>query len=208
MECGHTTTQAISIDEGYALPHTLKKMNVSGREVSQHLKSLLECHFEKLVWEDYLVDLIKKQVCRVDTKEGNCDSQLFELPDGSSIEIESAIAHCTEILFENPNETISGVHELISESIGSYKKRDEMYGSIVISGGSTMFPGFKERITRELEYLSNAPKVQKIYDAPERTYISWIGGSILVSLSLHYDICISRHEYDESGPNAILRKCF
>ncbi|WP_347452173.1 hypothetical protein [Acinetobacter baumannii] len=47
----------------------------------------------------------------------------------------------------------------------------------------------------------------KIVAPPERKYSVWIGGSILASLPTFQQMCISKQEYDESGPSIVHRKC-
>eukprot|EP01084_Bolivina_argentea_P038669 71509_1 len=48
----------------------------------------------------------------------------------------------------------------------------------------------------------------KIISPAERRYGAWIGGSIFASLSSFIERCVGKHEYDETGPNIVLRKCF
>lgn len=84
----------------------------------------------------------------------------------------------------------------------------DLYGNIVLSGGTTMFPGIADRMNREITTLApNTVKV-KIIAPPERKYSVWIGGSILGSLSTFQQMWISKQEYDESGPGIVHRKCF
>jgi len=49
-----------------------------------------------------------------------------------------------------------GIHELIHNSISKcdHEIRKELYASIVLAGGNTMFNGFTERLTRELTVLA------------------------------------------------------
>ncbi len=102
------------------------------------------------------------------------------------------------------------MHELIYETIqgADIDTRTEFYKHIVLSGGTTMFPGIEERLQKELENL--APKNAKIkITAPgERKYSVWIGGSILASLSTFQSQWISKDEYTDSGPQIVHRKCF
>jgi actin beta/gamma 1 len=82
------------------------------------------------------------------------------------------------------------------------------YGNIVMSGGTTMFPGIPERLRKEVTAL--APSTMKIHVVvpPERKFSVWIGGSIPSSLSTFQAMWITRAEYDESGPSIVHRKCF
>ena len=79
---------------------------------------------------------------------------------------------------------------------------------LVLSGGTTMFPGIGERMTKELTALAPSTMKIKVVAPPERKYSVWIGGSILSSLSTFQSMWISKAEYDESGPAIVHRKCF
>ncbi|KAK7249896.1 ATP binding [Aureococcus anophagefferens] len=86
--------------------------------------------------------------------------------------------------------------------------RKDLYCNIVLSGGTTMFPGVGERMTKELTALAPSTMKIKVIAPPERKYSVWIGGSILSSLSTFQSMWISKAEYDESGPAIVHRKCF
>jgi actin len=61
--------------------------------------------------------------------------------------------------------------------------RKDLYGNIVMSGGSTMFSGIAERLNKEVVSLAPSSMKIKVIAPPERKYSVWIGGSILSSLS-------------------------
>jgi len=86
--------------------------------------------------------------------------------------------------------------------------RKDLYANIVLSGGTTMFAGISERMSKEITALAPASIKVKIVAPPERKYSVWIGGSILASLSTFQSMWISKEEYDESGPSIVHRKCF
>ncbi|KAJ3677911.1 hypothetical protein LUZ60_001714 [Juncus effusus] len=86
--------------------------------------------------------------------------------------------------------------------------RKELFGNIVLCGGSTMPQGLPERLSKEITTL--APSNMKVNvvtpaERHERKYSVWIGGSILASLSSFQKMWISKAEYDEYGPS-ITRK--
>ncbi len=74
-----------------------------------------------------------------------------------------------------------------------------------MSGGSTMFPGLKERLHKELTELVPENVEIRIVAPPERRYSVWIGGSILSSLKTFQRLWISKKEYSESGASIIKR---
>ena len=62
--------------------------------------------------------------------------------------------------------------------------RKALYSNIVLSGGSTLCKGFGDRLLLEVKKLApNKDTKIKISAPPERKYSTWIGGSILASLS-------------------------
>lgn len=78
-----------------------------------------------------------------------------------------------------------GIHETTFQSIMKCDVdiRKDLYGNIVLSGGSTMFPGIGERMNKEITALAPSSMRVKVVAPPERKYSVWIGGSILASLS-------------------------
>ena len=66
----------------------------------------------------------------------------------------------------------------------------------------------KDRIEKEITARAPPAIKVKVIAPPERKYSVWIGGSIVASLSTFDQICISKAEYDETGPPIVHRKCF
>lgn len=171
-----------------------------------------------------VVKQIKEKVCyltnnpqrileEIGTSGGDLEKSVYTLPDGSNIEIgASARVKAPEILFKPDliGAEFEGVHDVLHYSIqkSDLELRKVFYQNIVLSGGSTLFRGFGDRLLNELKKA--APKDVKIrISAPqERIYSTWIGGSILASLDTFKRIWISRKEYEESGQKAVHRKTF
>ena len=86
--------------------------------------------------------------------------------------------------------------------------RKDLYGNVVLSGGTTMFPGIADRTNKEITARAPSSMKVKVVAPPERKYSVWIGGSILASLSTFQQMWIAKSEYDESGPSIVHRKCF
>ena len=86
--------------------------------------------------------------------------------------------------------------------------RKDLYANIVLSGGTTMFEGFAERLDKEITALAPPTMRVKIVAPPERKYAVWVGGSILASFSTFPQMVITKDEYNESGPSIVHRKCF
>ena len=136
----------------------------------------------------------------------------YELPDGNVITLGSQRFRCPEVLFQPSfvGKEASGIHDTTFQSVMKCDLdiRRDLFSNIVLSGGTTMFPGIGERMTKELTMLAPATVKIKVVAPPERKYSVWIGGSVLASLSTFQQMWISKDEYDESGPNIVHRKCF
>lgn len=111
----------------------------------------------------------------------------YELPDGQVITIGNERFRCPEVLF-NPSMVgmeANGIHDTTFNSIMKCDVdiRKDLYSNIVLSGGTTMFPGIADRMSKEITALAPSAMKVKVVAPPERKYSVWIGGSILASLS-------------------------
>jgi actin beta/gamma 1 len=144
--------------------------------------------------------------------ESSALEKSYELPDGNVIVIGNERFRCPEVLFQPSliGKEFAGVHNTIYETIMKCDVdiRRDLYANTVLSGGTTMYPGIAERLTKEVTALAPATMKIKVVAPPERKYSVWIGGSILASLSTFQQMWISKAEYDESGPSIVHRKCF
>ena len=136
----------------------------------------------------------------------------YELPDGQVITIGNERFRAPEALFQPSFLGLEavGVHETTFDSIKNCDVdiRKDLYGNVVLSGGTTMYSGLPERMQKELTALAPSTMKIKVVAPPERKYSVWIGGSILASLSTFQQMWISKQEYDEAGPSIVHRKCF
>lgn len=219
LDSGDGVTHAVPIYEGFAMPHSIMRVDIAGRDVSRYLRLLLRkegFNFHTTA-EFEIVKTIKERACylasnpqkeeTVETEKGK-----YVLPDGSVLEIGPARFRAPEILFRPDliGEEFEGLHDVLVYSIhkSDMDLRKVLYQNIVLSGGSTLFKGFGDRLLSEVKKI--APKDIKIrISAPqERLYSTWIGGSILASLDTFKKMWVSKREYDEENIRAIHRKTF
>ena len=111
--------------------------------------------------------------------------------------------------YASPYKSIDGIHHLLFNSIMKcdIDIRRDLFSNIILSGGSTLYNGFAERVHKEIKELAPCSTFIKIIAPPERKYSTWIGGSILSSLSTFEEMWIKKEEYVESGPSIVHRKC-
>eukprot|EP00526_Cylindrotheca_closterium_P030236 CAMPEP_0113604156 /NCGR_PEP_ID=MMETSP0017_2-20120614/1650_1 /TAXON_ID=2856 /ORGANISM="Cylindrotheca closterium" /LENGTH=165 /DNA_ID=CAMNT_0000512573 /DNA_START=83 /DNA_END=580 /DNA_ORIENTATION=- /assembly_acc=CAM_ASM_000147 len=137
----------------------------------------------------------------------------FKLPNGDTIVIGNERFFLPEVLFQ-PELADLEEDSVVDATFGAIMKCDEymqkeMLSNIVLSGGCTMFPGFSERLTKELTSLAPTSFEVNILALPEQeNHTAWVGASVVASLDEFQNMWISREEYHNKGPSIIHSKCF
>lgn len=235
LDSGDGVTHAVPVFEGFSMPHAIRRVDVAGRDVTEHLQLLLRKsgHHLHTTAEREVVRIVKEKCCYValnpakEEKDSLGRTEEFRLPDGNVIQLGPERFRAPEILF-NPEligQEYAGVHQVVVDSINrvDLDLRKSLFSNIVLSGGSTLCkgkgfianclalgvlfvnPGFGDRLLNEVKKLALKDVKIKIYAPPERKYSTWIGGSILAGLGTFKKMWVSAEEYQED-PDIIHKK--
>jgi hypothetical protein len=111
----------------------------------------------------------------------------YQLPDGWVLELGNERFEGPESLFQPSlvGSEFPGIHEILYNAIMGCDVdiRKGLFGSIVLAGGNSLFPGLAERLTREMVALAANPSHVNVLAPEGRKLSAWIGGSMLASQS-------------------------
>lgn len=225
LDSGEGITSVSAIYEDYKIPQATVVNKVAGGTLTNYLlKHLSEDPNQSIslhtTAETIVSQEIKETLCYVaqdfnseleKAKNGDELKSNYLYPDGQTLTINELRFIVPEFLFKPSiwGCELKGIHDIINDSILTtdvYARKD-LYANICISGGNTMFNGFKERLQDEIIKL--APKSLKInvYSPEERKYAAWRGASHLNSHVQFPKMVITKGEYSETGPTIIDTKC-
>ncbi|XP_057304013.1 POTE ankyrin domain family member J-like isoform X2 [Hydractinia symbiolongicarpus] len=225
LNSGFYNTQATAIYEGHSIPHGTIQLDIGGDHVTNQLGRALLANqgigfntsSEKLV-----LNSMKQSLCYVaedakieqESYKTKLDKyEMYTLPDGQEIELGAERCLATEILFDPQ---MLGLHqpntaELIEQSIKSMdvELHSLLSQNVLVTGGNSKLSGYGSRLEKELlQLLRDAEHDICINYADDPLLSSWIGGSILSSISVFRDQWVTIDQYAEQGAKVVHTVCF
>lgn len=222
-DIGHGLTQIGAIYEGARLSETEYSSTLAGEALTEYMARMLS-GVERLsiatkspVYEQYSIADDLKKKCAYVPLDFDVEMQLMaessakeielQYPGGQPLLLNTERIRCPEALFKPSligRESLS-LPQMIYKSImiAPMDVRKDLWGNVILSGGTSLCPGLAERLQAELTALAPPTIRVKTIAPPERLYSVWIGGSIIGSLSTAKTRFFTKEEYDEKGPVAI-----
>jgi len=214
LDSGEGVTHTIPIFDGFGLPHCINRLDLAGRELNTLLAKLLAQDGVCLTTttDQHHVRLMKERhcYCATDPASEFAETVVYKLPGGREVSLTDERWKCPEALFTPSLVGLEsmGVAGLVWESISrcDIDVRKTLLSNIVLSGGSTMFPGFSERLTRDLR--SFAPTASqaniRVVQSKDQKFAVWSGAQVFASLrSMQEEQWMTIEDYDEYGVSFI-----
>eukprot|EP00933_Yihiella_yeosuensis_P046845 TRINITY_DN42475_c0_g1_i1.p1 TRINITY_DN42475_c0_g1~~TRINITY_DN42475_c0_g1_i1.p1 ORF type:complete len:396 (-),score=68.05 TRINITY_DN42475_c0_g1_i1:130-1317(-) len=235
VDSGDGVTHLVPVTEGFLEPALVQRVNLAGRHVTEHLMKLLIGQGQPLnANADFeTVREVKQKLCYVAldpvaekrlARETTLVDKQYTLPDSRTMRVGAERFMAPEILFNpalNGSGDGAGIAELVFDTIrkSDMHVQKDYFQHIVLSGGTTMFPGMSSRLEKDLKklYLDNVLKGDTsraakfkcfVEDPPRRQHMVFLGASILADAHEQQGNSpwwITRQEYAESGASAVHR---
>jgi actin-related protein 2 len=233
VDSGDGVTHIVPVYEGFALPHLTRRLDVAGRDITRYLIKLLLLRgyaFNRTA-DFETVRQIKEKLCYVGydletetrlAQETTVLVESYTLPDGRVIKVGSERFEAAEALFQPHLVDVEavGMAEQLYNTIQAADMdiRSEFFKHIVLSGGSTMYPGLPSRLEKEIKQLyltrtlnGDVSRLEKfkvrIEDPPRRKHMVFLGGAVLADIMKDKDdFWMTKADFDEQGVTRVLAK--
>eukprot|EP00976_Prorocentrum_cordatum_P105290 1194216-Prorocentrum_minimum.AAC.1 len=234
VDSGDGVTHVVPVVDGFAFPHVTKRLNVAGRHVTTYMVDLLlrRGYAFNRTADFRTVQDMKEELCFVSSdykhdlklaQETTHFVKSYTLPDGRVIKVGAERFMAPEALFRPDLVDVDGggiadqVFKCVQEM--DIDNRMQLYQHIVMSGGSSMYPGMPSRLEKELKelYVTNVLKGNKeglrkfklrVEDPPRRRHMVFLGGAVLADIMKDKpEFWISKQEWEEHGASIITKKC-
>ncbi|GMH37075.1 hypothetical protein BSKO_04948 [Bryopsis sp. KO-2023] len=233
LDSGDGVSHVVPVVDGYAFHHLTKRLDVAGRHVTSHFIDLLTRRGYALSrTADFdTVRAMKEDICYIAydykrelklARETTCLMKSYTLPDGRVIKVGPERFMAPEALFapEVMDIEAPGIPEMVFNCIqeADIDNRMALYQHVVLSGGSTMYPGMPSRLEKEIKqlYLNRVLRGDqegmrklklKVEDPPNRLNLVFLGAAVLADIMKdRHEFWVSREEFMED-PYRALKKC-
>lgn len=230
IECGHSVTHAMAVHEGFAFPHTIMRLELGGQDITRNLQELLaERHVSlgegpaglatanaiKETYGEVALDYAQQAHA---LKVHPQDVPGYQLPDGTTVQLQTEHVRCAEALFHPQLAGCRGqgladmlcdiVEVCMADREGGPMRPLPQF--VLLAGGTSLLPGLEDRLRRAVETRAGMALDMYISCArtPERHHAAWVGGSLLAHLPQFVDNnFVHLGEYSEEGASVVHKRC-
>lgn len=211
--------------EGYAIEAGISRLPFGGNSVTESLSKLVTVKGMRYFSETemFINRFIKESMCYVsqDYEEDITKSEedpkdyirvvevdRFQLPDHRKMfTLDSSLFKAPEGLF-NPHlwgKDVPGLHEMVWKAIQAcpIDQRRELSKKIFLSGGSSVIPGLKERLQKELLGLVHAGVAVEVHASESCHHAAYIGASVLASLGSFQNYLVTLDDWTTAGVESL-----
>ena len=213
---GGNSTFSVPVYQGCLIKSGEIKYNFGGNNISEYLVKLLtqKGYIFETTKEKMVIETMKQKHSflsldlerDIESSKNKSKPEIsFTLPDDTVIHIAQEIFCCTESIFEpslvdkpfmKPQEMI---HYSASQIEPSLVK--DFLENIVVCGGNTLIPNFKERLQKGLNSIGSSNFEKNIVKTEiESSELMFKGCSLISSLKTFEKSSLTKDEYDEYGP--------
>ena len=216
IELGGDTTQICPFVDCKPKPYSFEKLYYGGNAITDYLFSLFNYNSKMFYNSKYksCMEDIKEKSCYValdfEDEFGIVDSYDYLLPDNENLVVKEERFKAPEAIFKpsllGKDEEMS-LPQICNKLINKFNdEKKDLYNSIILSGGNSMFNGLPERLTKEMKALAKEDFKEEVHvsHGQERKFNSWIGASILANILKKK--WITKEMYEESGISIIYKE--
>ncbi|BFZ62613.1 Actin-related protein 3 [Saitoella coloradoensis] len=238
IDSGDGVTHVIPVAEGYVIGSSIKHIPIAGRDITYFVQSLLRDRNEpdsslktaERIKEEfsYVCPDIVREFSRYDADPERFQKYIAQMGPNRSVTVDVGYERFLgpEIFF-NPeiasSDFLTPLPEVVDNVIQSspIDVRRGLYKNIVLSGGSTMFRNFGQRLKRDIKDIvdrriqrseqlsgtgakSGGLEVDVITHKKQRNAV-WFGGSLLAQTPEFMSYCHTKADYEEYGPSIARR---
>merc|ERR1719311_1497123 len=233
VDSGDGVTHLVPVTEGYVEPALVQRVNLAGRHVTDNFMKLLasQGHSLNSTADFETVREMKQRLCYVAldldaekklARETTLVDRQYTLPDSRVMKIGAERFLGPELLF-SPGLFGHGDGVGLPQQIFQTIRKSDLhvqkgyFGHIVLSGGTTMFPGLSSRLEKDIRQLYFQHVLQgdtsrqnkfrcHVEDPPRRQHMVFHGASLLAeSYPEDSQWWIKRSEYQEQGAGVVKR---
>ncbi|XP_044517535.1 actin-like protein 10 [Gracilinanus agilis] len=234
VEAGAGVCHTTPIYAGHTWHKATFRLDMAGAALSKYLHGLLleACPDPRLqALPRRAITKLKKQFCYVSldyeaalqrSPTPRHPSTSFHTANDCLVTLTNELFRCPEPLFQPSllGHSSPGLPSLAFQALQAVPEtiRPKLAANVVVAGGSTLFPGFPQRLGLELEALCLKQQQQQqqgpaatsgtvlhpqLVAKPERGLAAWVGGSMAGSLRPFHRLWVSRALYEERGAGCV-----